>query len=191
MSLTSMTGSCRLLCYRTPVEVEWLPITRERYERYYYCYYIIITWKIYMNDNWRPDGMVLWTGLGLAFERGSDCTCSACVDWGSFVAVDGSQVIDLLSWAHTCLWERKGSLHSCRGFRLFPNLLIGGGKCGGLSTILRPDLKCGGLESKFGWGPRPCDMSGMGWSYLCLGYKWGVCFGVPSWDTLVHESPCS
>ena len=30
MNLTSMTGSCRLLCYRTPVEVEWLPVTRER-----------------------------------------------------------------------------------------------------------------------------------------------------------------
>ena len=62
-------------------------------------------------------------------------------------------------------------------------------KGGGLSTILRPGLKCGGLESKFGRGPGPCDRSGMGWSCLCLGYKRGVCFGVPSWDTLVHESP--
>ena len=23
-----------------------------------------------------------------------------------------------------------------------------------------------------------------------IGYKRGVCFGVPSWDTLVHESLC-
>ena len=61
------------------------------------------------------------------------------------------------------------------------------GKGGGLSTILRSGLKCGGLESKFGWGPRPRDRSGMGWSCLCLGYKWGMYFGVPSWDTLVHE----
>ena len=63
------------------------------------------------------------------------------------------------------------------------------GKGGGLSTILRPVLKCGGLESKFRWGPKPHDRSRMGWSCLCLGYKRGVCFGVPSWDTLVHESP--
>ena len=28
-----------------------------------------------------------------------------------------------------------------------------GGKGRGLSTMLRPDLKCGGLESKFGRGP--------------------------------------
>ena len=59
----------------------------------------------------------------------------------------------------------------------------------GLSTILRLGLKCGGLESKFGRGPRPRDRSGMGWSRLCLGYKRGVCFGVPSWDILIHESP--
>ena len=63
------------------------------------------------------------------------------------------------------------------------------GKDGGLSTILRPGLKCGGLESKLGRRPRPHDRSGMGWSCLCLGYKQGMCFGVPSWDTLVHESP--
>ena len=46
----------------------------------------------------------------------------------------------------------------------------------------------GGLESKFGWGPRPLDRRVVGWCCLCLGYKWSVCFGVPSWDTLVHES---
>ena len=65
------------------------------------------------------------------------------------------------------------------------------GKYGGLSTMLRPGLKCGGLESKLRRGAGPCDRSGMGWSCLCLWYKWGVCFGVPSCDTLVHESPFS
>ena len=54
------------------------------------------------------------------------------------------------------------------------------GKGIGLSTILRPGLKCGGLESKFRQGLGPLDMSGMGLSCLCLGYKRGVCFGVPS-----------
>ena len=48
------------------------------------------------------------------------------------------------------------------------------GNGGGLSTMLRLGLKCGGLESKFGWGPETLDRSRMGWSCLCLGYKWGV-----------------
>ena len=62
------------------------------------------------------------------------------------------------------------------------------GKGGGLSTILRPGLKCGGLESKFGWGPGSLDMRVVDWSCLCLGYKRDVCFRVPSWDTLVCKS---
>ena len=62
------------------------------------------------------------------------------------------------------------------------------GKGGGLSTILRSSLKCGGLEFKFGRGPGPLDRSGVGWSRLCLGYKRGVCFRVLSCDILVHES---
>ena len=77
--------------------------------------------------------------------------------------------------------SREGSLLSCCGFRLFPDRLIGGGDGGGLSTALSPVLKSGGLESKFGRGPRPIDRRVMGWSCLCLGYKQGVCFGVPSW----------
>ena len=43
------------------------------------------------------------------------------------------------------------------------------GKGGGLSTTLRPGLKCGGLESKFERGPGPCDRRVMGWSCLYLG----------------------
>ena len=38
-----------------------------------------------------------------------------------------------------------------------------------------------GLESKFGRGPGPLDRRVVGWSYLCLGYKRAMCFGVPSW----------
>ena len=62
------------------------------------------------------------------------------------------------------------------------------GKGGGLSTMLRSGFKCGGLESKFGRGPGPLDKRVVGWSCLCLGYKRGMCFRVPSWDTLVRES---
>jgi hypothetical protein len=62
------------------------------------------------------------------------------------------------------------------GFGSFWTDWLEAGVGGGLSTALRPGLKCGGLESKFGRGPRSLDISGMGWSCLCLGYKRGVCF---------------
>jgi hypothetical protein len=39
--------------------------------------------------------------------------------------MDPSQVTDLLSRAHTCLWEREGLLLSYHGFRLCPDRLIG------------------------------------------------------------------
>ena len=82
---------------------------------------------------------------------------------------------------HILIYEsREGSLLSCRGFRLFLNRLIEGRDGGGLSTTLSPRLRCGGLESKFGWGPGPLDRRVMGWPCLCLGYKRGVCFRVPS-----------
>ena len=83
--------------------------------------------------------------------------------------------------------SREASLLSCHGFRLFLDRLIGGGDGGGLSTTLSPRLRSGGLESKFGRGPGPLDRRVVGWSCLCLGYKRGVCFGVPSWATLIHE----
>ena len=85
-----------------------------------------------------------------------------------------------------------GSGKACYGFIVgsgsFWTDWLEAGKSGGLSTMLRSGLKCGGLKSKFGQGLRPLDMSGMGWSRLCLGYKRGECFEVPSWDTLVCES---
>jgi hypothetical protein len=55
------------------------------------------------------------------------------------------------------------------------------GTCGGLSTTLRPGLKCGSLESKFGRGPGTCDRGETGWSRLCRGYKRDMCFwGYPA-----------
>ena len=41
--------------------------------------------------------------------------------------------------------------------------------------------RSGGLESKFGRGPGPHDRRVVGWFCVCLGFKRGVCFGVPSW----------
>ena len=49
-----------------------------------------------------------------------------------------------------------------------------GGDGGGLSTTLSLVLRSGGLESKFGQGPRPLDMRVVGWSCLCLEYKRGM-----------------
>ena len=33
------------------------------------------------------------------------------------------------------------------------------------------------------------DRRVMGWSCLCLGYKWGVCFRGTQLGALIHESP--
>ena len=87
--------------------------------------------------------------------------------------------------------RREDSLLSCRWFWLFLDRLIGGGDGGGLSTTLSPRLRSGGLESKFGRGPGPLDMRVVDWPCLCLGYKQGMCFRVPSWATLVYELPCN
>ena len=76
--------------------------------------------------------------------------------------------------------SREGLLLSCRGFWPFLGRLIGGGDGGGLSTTPSLGLRCGGLECKFVRGPSPLDRRVVGWSNLCLGYKRGVCFGVPS-----------
>ena len=69
---------------------------------------------------------------------------------------------------------------SCHGFQLFSDRLSGWFLGGGPSTALSPRLRGKGLESKFGRGPGPYDRRVVGWSCLCLGYKWGVCFGVSS-----------
>ena len=76
--------------------------------------------------------------------------------------------------------RREGLLLSCHGFWLFLDRLIGGGDGGGLSTALSLGLRSRGLESKFRRGPGPHDRRVVGWSCLCLGYKRGVCFRVPS-----------
>ena len=66
------------------------------------------------------------------------------------------------------------------GFGSFRTDLLEAGKGGGLSTILRPGLKCGDLETKFGRGPGPHDRSGMGWSRLCLGTSEACVLGYPA-----------
>ena len=90
---------------------------------------IIKRWK----EKWRQGRDMVWVLVGVTgcvprlMGLSLVTLCSLFrVDYGPSVAVDGSQVTDLLSWAHTCLWEREGSLRSCREFLLFPDRLIGG-----------------------------------------------------------------
>ena len=72
-------------------------------------------------------------------------------------------------------------LLSYRVFWLFLDRLIGGGDGGGLSIALSPGLRSGAWSPSLDGDLGPRDMRVMGWSCLCLGYKRGVCFGVPSW----------
>ena len=106
------------------------------------------------------------------------------------VSIKDRPLLWMVVRSHTCLWEREGSLLSCRGFQLFLNRLSRGGDGGGLSTTLSLGLRSRGFESKFRREPRSLDRRVVDWSCLCLGYKRGVCFEVPNWDTLVCESPC-
>ena len=76
--------------------------------------------------------------------------------------------------------HREWLLLSCHGFWLFPDRLSGWFLGGGPSTALSLGLRDGGLEFKFGQGPGSRHRRVVGWSCLCLGYKRGVCFGVPS-----------
>jgi hypothetical protein len=75
-------------------------------------------------------------------------------------------------------------LLSCHRFWLFLDRLLGVG----IRWWSKHHTETGSqvLEA---WSPSlDGDRSRTGWSCLCLGYKQGVCFGVPSWDTLIHES---
>ena len=85
--------------------------------------------------------------------------------------------------------RREDLLLSCYGFRLFPDRLLGWFLGGGPCTALSSGLRGGGLESQFGRGPGPHDRRVVDWSYLCLGYKRGVCFWGTQLGVLICESP--
>ena len=65
---------------------------------------------------------------------------------------------------------------SYHGFWLFLDRLIRDGDGGGLSTTLSLGLRCGGLESKFGWGPRHPGQEGDGLVLLVPGVQAGHVF---------------
>ena len=104
-----------------------------------------------------------------------------------FVSVKDRPLHKTLGKSRTCYPEHilgygrlEDLLLSCHGFWLFPDQLSRWFLGGSPSTALSLGLRDGGLESKFGRGPGPHDRRVMGWSCLCLGYKRGVCFEVPS-----------
>jgi hypothetical protein len=146
----------------------------------YYYYYI--------HDEMMEKEMVTGQGYGMGIG-GCNRLCAAAM-WHSLVSLfpclcqlrtvrcmDPGQVIDLLSQAHTCLWEQEGLLLSCHGLRLFLDRLIGGGD----RWMSKHHFEAGPQVWEFGWGPGTRDRSGMGWSRVCLGCKRGVCFsGYPA-----------
>ena len=93
------------------------------------------------------------------------------------------QVTDLLSRAHTWVWE--GRLVALLSWiQLFLDRQIGGGDGGGPCTTLSPGLRSGGLESKFGWGPGHLGQEGDGLVLLMPWVQAGRVF-----LGLIHESP--
>jgi hypothetical protein len=128
-------------------------------------------------------------GLGWAIGRVSDCICLACVDWGPSVAVDTSQVTDLLSRAHTCLWGGKTCYSLVMGSDSFWTDC-----CGGLLGRKSKHHTEAGPAVLGAWSPsllRDLDpMTGVervGLVYAQVQMR-HVFFRVPSWATLIRKS---
>ena len=90
--------------------------------------------------------------------------------------MDARQVIDPLSRAHTWVWVQGRLVALLSWIWLFLDRLIGGRDGGGPCTTLSPGLRSGGLECKFGWGPRHLGQESDGLVLLVPGYKLGMCF---------------
>jgi hypothetical protein len=132
---------------------------------------------------WRPGRDLVWLLVGVA-----GCVpwpwgiawlhCFPCPCWLRTVRCTGSPVKSQTYYPEHIL--AYGSGKACYslvvGSGSFRTEWLEVGTGGVLSTTLRPGLKCGSLESKFGRGPRTCDRSGTGWSRSCLGCRLGVCF---------------
>ena len=197
MSLTSMTGSCRLLCYRTPIEVEWwLSLARDRK-------YIIglLSLGIYKwwKGKWWPGRDMVWVLVGVRGCVTVDAGHSLVTLLSLSVLVEdrslhkpSRQVTDLLSRAHTWVWALGRLVALLSRIRLFSDRLSGfyfdGG---GPGTALSPGLRVGAWSPSLDGDLDTRDWRVMGWYCLCLGYKRGVCFWGTQLVTLIHESPPS
>jgi hypothetical protein len=136
------------------------------------CYY-------HMDNNWRPGGTVLGIGHGLGWairarlwlHLSRMCRLRTVRCTGLLVKSQIYYPEHILAYG-----SGKACYSLVMGSGSFQTDWLEVGICGGLSTTLRPGLKCGGLESKFGRGPGTRDRSGMGWSRSCLGCERDVCF---------------
>jgi hypothetical protein len=144
---------------------------------------MLLSHGIHMDNNWRPGRTVLgiWTWLGNRMRARVAVIPPVSIDWGPSIA--WTLVKSQIYYPEHI--HAYGSGKTCyslvMGFGSFRTDWLETGIGGSLSTTLRPGLKCGGLESKFGRGPKTRDKSGTGWSRLCLGCKRGVCFsGYPA-----------
>ena len=91
------------------------------------------------------------------------------------------QVTDLLSRAHTWVWAQGRLVALLSWIRLFPDRLMGGRVVEVLTPHWVRDLGVGAWSPSLDGDLDTQDKRVMGWSCLCLGYKRGVCFRVPSW----------
>jgi hypothetical protein len=141
------------------------------------CYYHMD--YIYMDNNWRLGGTVVRIGYGLGWaiwarfwlhlSRLCRLRTVRCIGpWSSHKSPYPEHIL--------ADGARKTCYSLVMGSSSFRTDWLEAGIGGGLSTTLRPGLKCGGLESKFGRGPGTHDRSGTGWSRSCLGCERGVCF---------------
>jgi hypothetical protein len=136
---------------------------------------------------WWPRRDMIWvlvgvTGCiprprGIAWLHCSTCPCRL----RTVRCMDPGQVTDLLSRAHTYLWEQEGLLLSCHELRLFPDQLIGGGDRWRSKHHFEAGPQVWGLGVQVWtgtWNPWE-DWNGL--VSFVLGYKRGVCFlGYPA-----------
>ena len=115
MSLTSMAGSCN--CYAIgprQKSSDYRSLARDRKD-IIVVIIVLLSQEIYMNDNWRPGGMVLWiqtwfgirARLGLHFFRLCRLRIDCCIGFQSghrliilstYFLMGAGRLVTLLSW---------------------------------------------------------------------------------------------
>jgi hypothetical protein len=122
-------------------------------------------------------GYVPWP-WGIAWLHCFPCPCRL----RTVRCMDPGQVTDLLSRAHTCLWEREGLLLSCQGFQLFLDWLIRGGDRWRSKHHIEAGPQVRGLRVQVWTGASNSWQEWNGLVSLVPGVQARrVFFGVPSW----------
>jgi hypothetical protein len=145
---------------------------------------MLLSHELYMDNNWRPGGTVLRIryGLGWAIRTRLWLHLSRLCRLRT-VRCTGPPVKSQIYYPeHILAYESgKAGYSLVMGSGSFRTDWLEAGIGRGLNTALRPGLKCGGLEFKFGRRPGTRDRSETGWSRSCLGCERDVCFsGYPA-----------